>query len=97
MGRQLIDDGAAGITEAQQFRDLVVSFAGRIVARFAQQPITESFADFEQVGVAAADHQGERRDIRCAAPASRTTAWMWPSMWFTAMSGRSRAKQSDFA
>ena len=60
MGRELIDDGAARIAEAEQFRDFVVSFAGRIVARFAEQTIGEAFADFEQVRVAAADHQRER-------------------------------------
>ena len=60
MRRELIDDGAAGIAEAQKFRHFVVSFAGRVVARFAEQPISEALADFEQVRMAAADDQRER-------------------------------------
>ena len=60
MGRELIDDGAAGIAEAEQFCDFVVSFASRIVARFAEQAIPETFTDFEQVRVAAADDQRQR-------------------------------------
>ena len=95
VGRELIDDGAAGIAEAEQLRDFVVSFACRVVARFAEKTVGEALADFEQVGVAAADDQRERRDIRWLGPASSITAWMWPSMWFTAMSGRLRPlKQS---
>ena len=60
MGRELIDDGAAGIAEAEELGDLVVGFAGCVVARFAEQAIDEALANFEQVRVAAADDQRER-------------------------------------
>jgi S-adenosylmethionine:tRNA ribosyltransferase-isomerase len=58
---KLVDDGTAGIAESEEFRDFVVSFTGGIVARFSEQPVGESLADFKQVGVSAADHQRERR------------------------------------
>ncbi len=59
VGRQAVDDGAAGIAEAEQFGHLVESFAGGVVARLAEQAVVEALADLEEVGVAAADHQGE--------------------------------------
>ena len=50
VGRELIDDGAAGIAEAQQLCDFVVSFASRIVAGFSQQAVGETFAGLRRGG-----------------------------------------------
>ncbi len=60
VGRKLIDDGAARIAESQEFRDLVVGFAGCVVARFSEQSIGEALADFEHMRMAAADDERER-------------------------------------
>lgn len=59
--RELIDDGPAGIAEAQKLRDFVVGLTSRVVAGFAQQTISETVADFKQMRVAAADHEREGR------------------------------------
>ena len=46
MRRELVDDGSAGIAEAEELRDFVVGLARGIVARFAEQAIVEAFAAF---------------------------------------------------
>ena len=56
--RKLVDHGSAGISEAEQFRDLVKRLAGRVIAGLPEQTVLESFLHFEQVGMTAADHQG---------------------------------------
>ena len=66
--------GPAGITEAEQLGHFVVSLAGGVVARFAEQAVLESLAHFEQVRVSAADHQRQRRVKLDLRPGSRTTA-----------------------
>ena len=50
--------------------DLVEGFAGGIVARLAEQAVAKPSAHFEQVGVAAAGDQRERRELdrRAVAP-----------------------------
>ena len=48
--------------------------------------------------VAAGDHGREQRGgLGEAGSASSRTAWMWPSRWLTAMSGRSAAKARALA
>ena len=62
VGRQAVDHGAAGISETEELRNLVVGLARRIVASPASRRI-QSVADFEQVRVASANHQRERRQF----------------------------------
>ena len=64
--REAVDHGAAGVAEAEEFADLVEGFAGGIVAGLAEQAVDATVAHLEQMGVAAADHQGERRELRPA-------------------------------
>ena len=94
VGREAVDDGTAGVAEAEEFADLVEGFAGGIVAGLAEQAVGTIGADLEQVGMAAAGHQGEGRELdgRPSRRDSRMTAWMWPSIWLTPMSGTPVAK-----
>ena len=98
MGRQAIDDRAAGIAEAEQFGHFVEGFAGGIVAGLAEQAIVEALADLEEVGVAAADHQGQGGISHRGSGAFgfQDTAWMWPSMWLTAISGNAAREAQGF-
>ena len=61
MRRKLVDDRSTRIPVAEQLRNLVECFARRIVAGFSQKPIFKSLPDFEEMRVAAADHQRQRR------------------------------------
>src|SRR5882724_6386976 len=56
----IFDDGTARVAEAEQFGDLVEGFAGGVVAGLAEEAVLIALAYFEQVGMAAGDHQRKR-------------------------------------
>src|SRR5258707_5217795 len=62
VGRQTVDDGAAGVAEAEEFGGFVESFSSGVVACVADVFVNPSrstpFGKVE-VGVAAGDNQGE--------------------------------------
>lgn len=60
---ELIDDGSAGIAEAEELGNFVVSFAGGIVASAAEEAVAPAFADFEEVGVSTADDESQGREV----------------------------------
>ena len=59
VGGELIDDGSAGVGEAEELGDLVIGFTGGIVAGAAEEAIVPAFVHFEQMRMAAADDQRE--------------------------------------
>ena len=55
--------GPAGIRQPEQPRDLVERLAGRVVERFADDPVAAHARDLDQLGMAARHHQGEERKL----------------------------------
>ena len=62
VGREGVEPGTAGVSEAEEFRDLVEGFAGGVVegaAYVAVGPDAVVLAGEIEVGVAAGDDEGE--------------------------------------
>src|SRR5690349_9995387 len=53
----------ARIAETEKLGDLVEGLAGGVVPGLAEETVTETIQHFEQVGMAAADHQRESRKL----------------------------------
>src|SRR5215469_74136 len=60
--REIVDYPAARVAQAQQFRDLVESLAGGVVARTAETPIAAEIFDREERGMPARHDQREKRE-----------------------------------
>ena len=60
MPREPIDHRSARISEAKQFRHLVVRLSSRVVSRPSDQPVDARFGHEIQAGVAAGDNQHRR-------------------------------------
>ena len=64
-GRELLDDRAARIAQAEELGDLVEGFAGRVVPRPAEEPAGKLLFEKIKRRVAARDEKGEggKRDV----------------------------------
>ena len=81
---------APRIREPEQLGNLVERFAGRVVARAAEQAVASPRLDVEQQRVSAGDEQ--RRERRHGVgDASSAVAKRCPSMWCTPITGTPRA------
>lgn len=84
--RDPIDDRASGIAETKQLRSFVECFTRRVIAGVSNVFVVPAIANLlgqKQVGVSAADDQGENGNSRTPLPfwrCSSSTAWIWPSM-----------------
>ncbi len=89
MRGELIDNRAAGITEAEQLGDFIVGFAGGVVASSAEQAVRENLRELRTDACGRRSLPTPPPAIPWRASASSITAWMWPSMWLTPISGSS--------
>ena len=71
MRSEAVDHGAAGVAQAEEFADLVEGFAGGIVTGLAEQAVDATLAHLEEMGVAAAGHEGEGGELDRRAVAAR--------------------------
>ena len=103
MGSELVDDRASGIAQPQHLGNFVEGFPGSVVAGVADifvGPRVRLLPGKIEMRVSAGDYQSEYRKLEfgvsVALRCSRSTAWMWPSRWLTAMSGLSERKGQRF-
>jgi len=66
---ELIDDGSAGVGEAEQFGGFVEALAGGVIESGAEDDVVKRAGDVDEQGVAAADDEGDVRgeDIEVSA------------------------------